>query len=145
MVWKPGQTGNPKGRPTRGNSISERVAAATRNGQRPLKLLDSVCRGYVTIQRVNPETKEREEIILRPKVSEMIQAAELLLAYQWGKPVTSIDLQSTVTHIEASPLRQYTLAELQAMLAQADAIEGAVMPALSAGDDAEGEDTDEAG
>ena len=125
-MWSKGQSGNPKGRPTKGETIAARIATLTRNGQRPLKLLDDVTRGHVTIQRKDPQTGERMEIILTPKISEMIQAAELLMAYQHGKPI-----QAVIT-VDATPEQQTLRALVDRLGAweSGQVVEGQTVPAL---------------
>lgn len=73
-AWKPGQSGNPKGRPPEGYTIAELARAITRDGQIPIAFLADVCLGKVP----------------GAKVTDRVLAANSLLDRAWGRPIQAV-------------------------------------------------------
>jgi hypothetical protein len=82
--WKPGQSGNPSGRP---KGLAHYIQGKTRKG---CELID----WYLAIWR-----GEKEPLGRVPKPTERFEAAETLLAYGWGRPPQYVDLALASTEV----------------------------------------------
>ena len=82
--WKPGQSGNPSGRP---KGLAHYIQDKTRKGH---ELVD----WYLAIWR-----GEKEPLGRVPKPGERFGAAETLLAYGWGRPPQNVDLALASTEV----------------------------------------------
>ena len=81
---KPGQSGNPSGRP---KGLAHYIQAQTTKG---VELVN----WYLGIWRGEPAPLGRV-----PKASERFEAAETLLAYGWGRPPQYVDLALASTEV----------------------------------------------
>ena len=89
MPWKPGQSGNPKGRPPKNKTLTDAL-------ERALKKKD-VKRGYDDISRKDAIA----EILTQEALKGNLKAIDMILDRIEGRPGQSINLDADVTNREA--------------------------------------------
>jgi hypothetical protein len=82
--WVPGQSGNPKGAPSRVNTLASRAREATRNGEELIEFMVNVMRGEPMSR------KGRVPQLPRPEMR--LTAAEWLADRGWGKAREIVEL-----------------------------------------------------
>ena len=101
-AWKPGQSGNPKGRPRTGNALAERVRA----------LVDPDEIVEFAASRLRGHTKDGLEIAVQEKDRQW--AAGFLRDAGYSKPLQQIEV-STPSLAEAADIRKLSTEELVAI------------------------------
>jgi hypothetical protein len=82
--WVPGQSGNPKGAPSRAHSLASRAREATRNGE---ELIDF----FLGVMRGEPMSRPGR-VPQRPSPELRVTAAEWLADRGWGKAREIVEL-----------------------------------------------------
>lgn len=90
--WKPGQSGNPNGRPPAAKGLAAAIGKVTRDGKEIWEFWLAVMRAdkSVSTPLVNAEgepitDKEGNTIFIPPSVKFRLLASELLAKRRWGK------------------------------------------------------------
>lgn len=92
-TFRPGQSGNPRGRPRASGRLSEHIAKATREGREIWEFFLSVMRGEVgdrpfLIDGEALRNKNGDPIMIPPPIKDRMDAAKWLAERQWGKTPT---------------------------------------------------------
>ena len=96
-LWKPGQSGNPHGRPSDSNSLAAKVKQLTKQGDTVIEFLLDVLAGNVSDRIFS---RQRGVVIeSAPTVADRLQAAGMLLDRGWGRPQQELNLSGQVAHL----------------------------------------------
>lgn len=85
-AWKPGQSGNPAGRPV---GLGKAIRKALGDGSELVEILLSIARGEQTAKSTASGVQIEAE---PPTRLERLAAIKLLLEHGWGKPATKVEV-----------------------------------------------------
>ena len=116
--WKPGQSGNPSGRPRGTRDLAGYVLETTDGGKELVDALVSIARGAVPNLAVQKGSRPRKYQQVRP--ADQLKAIEMLLDRGFGRSPQQLDIAHSVTD---RPLQHLSDATLQLLVENARQLE----------------------
>ena len=105
--WKPGQSGNPSGRPRGTRDLAGYVLETTDGGKELVDALVSVARGVMPNVPVQEGSRPRKDQQVRP--ADQLKAIEMLLDRGFGAPLQQLDIAHSVSDGPLEHLSDKTL------------------------------------
>ena len=105
--WKPGQSGNPSGRPKGTRDLAGYVLESTDGGQELVDALVSIARGAVPNLAVQKGSRPRKDQQVRP--ADQLKAIEMLLDRGFGRSPQQLDIAHSVSNRPLEHLSDETL------------------------------------
>ena len=105
--WKPGQSGNPSGRPRGTRDLAGYVLETTDGGKELVDVLVSLARGIMSNVAVQGGSRPRKDQQVRP--ADQLKAIEMLLERGFGRSPQQIDIAHSVTDRPLAHLSDETL------------------------------------
>ena len=105
--WKPGQSGNPSGRPRGTRDLAGYVLETTDGGKELVDALVSLARGIMSNVAVQGGSRPRKDQQVRP--ADQLEAIEMLLERGFGRSPQQIDIAHSVTDRPLAHLSDETL------------------------------------
>ena len=105
--WKPGQSGNPSGRPRGTRDLAGYVLETTDGGKELVDALLSLARGIVPNVAVQEGSRPRKDQQVRP--ADQLKAIEMLLDRGFGRAPQQVDIAHSVTDRPFANLSDETL------------------------------------
>jgi len=105
--WKPGQSGNPSGRPRGTRDLAGYVLETTDGGKELVDALVSLARGIMSNVAVQGGSRPRKDQQVRP--ADQLKAIEMLLERGFGRSPQQIDIAHSVTDRPLAHLSDETL------------------------------------
>ena len=105
--WKPGQSGNPSGRPRGTRDLAGYVLETTDGGKELVDALVSLARGIMPNVAVQGGSSPRKDQQVRP--ADQLKAIEMLLERGFGRSPQQIDIAHSVTDRPLAHLSDETL------------------------------------
>ena len=93
--WKPGQSGNPSGRPIGTRDLAGYVLETTDGGKELVDALVSIVRGVVPHVAAQEGSRPRKDQQVRP--ADQLKAIEMLLDRGFGRSPQQLDIAHSVT------------------------------------------------
>ena len=93
--WKPGQSGNPSGRPRGTRDLAGYVLETTDGGKELVDALVCIARGIMPCVSVQEGSRPRKDQQVRP--ADQLKAIEMLLDRGYGKSPQQLDIAHSVT------------------------------------------------
>ena len=93
--WKPGQSGNPSGRPRGTRDLAGYVLETTDGGKELVGALVSIVRGVMPDVPVQEGSRPRKDQQVRP--ADQLKAIEMLLDRGFGRSPQQLDIAHSVT------------------------------------------------
>ena len=94
-AWKPGQSGNPSGRPKGTRDLAGYVLETTDGGKELVDALLSLARGIMPIVPVQEGSRPRKDQQVRP--ADQLKAIEMLLDRGFGRSPQQLDVAHNVS------------------------------------------------
>ena len=116
--WKPGQSGNPSGRPKGTRDLAGYVLETTDGGKELVDALLSLARGIMPIVPVQEGSRPRKDQQVRP--ADQLKAIEMLLDRGFGRSPQQLDIAHSVTD---RPLKNLSDEMLQLLVENARQLE----------------------
>ena len=106
--WKPGQSGNPSGRPKGTRDLAGYVLESTGGGRELVDSLVSIARGVMPNVSVQEGSRPRKDQQVRP--ADQLKAIEILLDRGFGRSPQQLDIAHSVSdrpfeHLSGETLR----------------------------------------
>jgi len=105
--WKPGQSGNPSGRPKGTRDLAGYVLETTDDGRELIDSLLSIARGITPNIAVQEGSRPRKDQQVRP--ADQLKAIEMLLDRGFGRSPQQLDIAHSVTDRPLEHLSDETL------------------------------------
>ena len=105
--WKPGQSGNPSGRPKGTRDLAGYVLETTDGGKELIDTLVCIVRGDVPNVLVQEGSRPRKDQQVRP--ADQLKAIEMLLDRGFGRSPQQLDIAHSVTDRPMEHLSDATL------------------------------------
>ena len=105
--WKPGQSGNPSGRPKGTRNLAGYVLEATGGGKELVDSLLSIDRGVMPNIPVQEGSRPRKDQQVRP--ADQLKAIEMLLDRGFGRSPQQLDIAYSVSNRPLEHLSDETL------------------------------------
>ena len=105
--WKPGQSGNPTGRPRGTRDLVGYVLETTNGGKELVDALLSLARGIMPIVPVQEGSRPRKDQQVRP--ADQLKAIEMLLDRGFGRSPQQLDIAHSVSDRPLENLSDATL------------------------------------
>ena len=105
--WKPGQSGNPSGRPRGTRDLAGYVLESTGGGRELVDSLVSIARGVMPNVSVQEGSRPRKDQQVRP--ADQLKAIEMLLDRGFGRSPQQLDIAHSVTDRPLEHLSDETL------------------------------------
>ena len=105
--WKPGQSGNPTGRPRGTRDLAGYVLETTNGGKELVDALLSLARGIMPIVPVQEGSRPRKDQQVRP--ADQLKAIEMLLDRGFDRSPQQLDVAYSVTDRPLEHLSDETL------------------------------------
>jgi len=105
--WKPGQSGNPSGRPKGTRDLAGYVLESTDGGKELVDSLLSLARGIMPNVAVQEGSRPRKDQQVRP--ADQLKAIEMLLDRGFGRSPEQLDIAHSVTDRPLEHLSDETL------------------------------------
>ena len=112
--WKPGQSGNPSGRPKGTRDLAGYVLETTDGGKELIDALLSIARGVMPNVPVQEGSRPRKDQQVRP--ADQLKAIEMLLDRSFGRSPQQLDIAHSVSD---RPLEHLSDATLQMVVENA--------------------------
>ena len=109
--WKPGQSGNPSGRPKGTRDLAGYVLETTDGGKELVDALICIARGAVPNLAAQKDSRPRKDQQVRP--ADQLKAIEMLLDRGFGRSPQQLDIAHSVTD---RPLKHLSDATLQLLV-----------------------------
>jgi len=106
-AWKPGQSGNPSGRPKGTRDLADYVLESTDGGKELVDSLLSIARGAVPNLAVQKGSRPRKDQQVRP--ADQLKAIEMLLDRGFGRSPQQLDVAHSVSDRPVKHLSDETL------------------------------------
>jgi len=116
--WKPGQSGNPSGRPRGTRDLAGYVLESTDDGRELIDSLVCIARGVMPNVPVQECSRPRKDQQVRP--ADQLKAIEMLLDRGFGRSPQQLDIAHSVTD---RPLQHLSDATLQLLVENARQLE----------------------
>jgi len=105
--WKPGQSGNPSGRPRGTRDLAGYVLETTDGGKELVDALISIARGVMPSVPVQEGSRPRKDQQVRP--ADQLKAIEMLLDRGFGRSPQQLDVAHSVSNRPLEHLSDETL------------------------------------
>ena len=105
--WKPGQSGNPNGRPKGTRDLAGYVLETTDGGKALVDALVSIARGVMPNVAVQKSSRPRKDQQVRP--ADQLKAIEMLLDRGFGRSPQQLDIAHSVSDRPLEHLSDETL------------------------------------
>jgi hypothetical protein len=105
--WKPGQSGNPSGRPRGTRDLAGYVLETTDGGKELVDALLSIARGVMPNVAVQEGSRPRKDQQVRP--ADQLKAIEMLLDRGFGRSPQQLDIAHSVSDRPFANLSDETL------------------------------------
>ena len=105
--WKPGQSGNPSGRPKGTRDLAGYVLETTDGGKELIDALVCIARGVMPNLPVQEGSRPRKDQQVRP--ADQLKAIEMLLDRGFGRSPQQLDIDHSVTDRPLEHLSDETL------------------------------------
>jgi len=105
--WKPGQSGNPSGRPRGTRDLAGYVLETTDGGKELVEALVSIARGVMPNVPVQEGSRPRKDQQVRP--ADQLKAIEMLLDRGFGRSPQQLDIAYSVSNRPLEHLSDETL------------------------------------
>ena len=105
--WKPGQSGNPSGRPKGTRDLAGYVLETTDGGKELVDALVSIARGVMPNVPVQEGSRPRKDQQVRP--ADQLKAIEMLLDRGFGRSPQQLDVAHSVSNRPLEHLSDETL------------------------------------
>jgi hypothetical protein len=105
--WKPGQSGNPSGRPKGTRDLAGYLLETTDGGRELVDALVSIARGIMPNVAVQDGSRPRKDQQVRP--ADQLKAIEMLLDRGFGRSPQQLDIAHSVTDRPLEHLSDETL------------------------------------
>ena len=105
--WKPGQSGNPSGRPKGTRDLAGYVLETTDGGKELVYALVSIARGVMPNVPVQEGSGSRKDQQVRP--ADQLKAIEMLLDRGFGRSLQQLDIAHSVSNRPLEHLSDETL------------------------------------
>jgi len=105
--WKPGQSGNPSGRPKGTRDLAGYVLETTDGGKELVDALVSIVRGVTPNVLMQEGSRPRKDQQVRP--ADQLKAIEMLLDRGFGRSPQQLDIAHSVTNRPLEHLSDETL------------------------------------
>ena len=105
--WKPGQSGNPSGRPRGTRDLACYVLETTNGGKELVDALLSIARGAMPSVALQEGSRPRKDQQVRP--ADQLKAIEMLLDRGFGAPLQQLDVAHSVSDGPLEHLSDKTL------------------------------------
>ena len=105
--WKPGQSGNPSGRPKGTRDLADYVLETTGGGKELADALVSINRGVMPNVAVQEGSRPRKDQQVRP--ADQLKAIEMLLDRGFGRSPQQLDIAHSVSDRPLEHLSDETL------------------------------------
>jgi len=105
--WKPGQSGNPSGRPRGTRDLAGYVLETTDAGRELIDALVSIARGVMPNVAVQEGSRPRKDQQVRP--ADQLKAIEMLLDRGFGRSPQQLDVAHSITDRPMEHLSDETL------------------------------------
>jgi len=105
--WKPGQSGNPSGRPKGTRDLAGYVLESTGGGKELVDALVSIVRGVVPSVAAQEGSRPRKDQQVRP--ADQLKAIEMLLDRGFGRSPQQMDIAHSVSDRPLAHLSDATL------------------------------------
>ena len=105
--WKPGQSGNPSGRPKGTRDLAGYVLEATGGGKELIDALACIARGVMPNVPVQEGSRPRKDQQVRP--ADQLKAIEILLDRGFGRSPQQLDVAHSVSNRPLEHLSDETL------------------------------------
>ena len=105
--WKPGQSGNPSGRPRGTRDLAGYVLETTNGGKELVDALLSIARGAMPSVALQEGSRPRKDQQVRP--ADQLKAIEMLLDRGFGRSPQQLDIAHSVTDRPLEHLSDETL------------------------------------
>ena len=105
--WKPGQSGNPSGRPKGTRDLAGYVPETTDGGKELVDALVSLARGIMPNVPMQKGSRPRKDQQVRP--ADQLKAIEMLLDRGFGAPLQQLDVAHSVSDGPLEHLSDKTL------------------------------------
>ena len=122
--WKPGQSGNPSGRPRGTRDLAGYVLETTDGGKELVDALVSIARGVMPDVPVQEGSRPRKDQQVRP--ADQLKAIEMLLDRGFGRSPQQFDIAHSVTDRPLEHLSDETLRLLVENARQLEEVSGVV-------------------
>ena len=122
--WKPGQSGNPSGRPKGTRDLADYVLETTGGGKELVDALVSIDRGVMPNVAVQEGSRPRKDQQVRP--ADQLKAIEMLLDRGFGRSPQHLDIAHSVTDRPLKYLSDATLKLLVENARQLEEVSGVV-------------------
>jgi len=119
--WKPGQSGNPSGRPRGTRDLSGYVLETTGGGMELVNALLSIARGVMPNVPVQEGSRPRKDRQVRP--ADQLKAIEMLLDRGFGRSPQQLDIAHSVSDRPFANLSDETLMTLMLLVENAEQLE----------------------
>ena len=119
--WKPGQSGNPSGRPRGTRDLSGYVLETTGGGMELVNALLSIARGVMPNVPVQEGSRPRKDRQVRP--ADQLKAKEMLLDRGFGRSPQQLDIAHSVSDRPFANLSDETLMTLMLLVENARQLE----------------------
>ena len=106
-TWRPGQSGNPSGRPKGTRDLAGYVLETTGGGRELIDALVCIARGVMPNLAVQEGSKPRKDQQVRP--ADQLKAIEMLLDRGFGRSPQQLDVAHSVTDRPLEHLSDETL------------------------------------
>ena len=116
--WKPGQSGNPSGRPRGTRDLAGYVLETTAGGKELVDALVSIAKGAMPNLAVQKGSRPRKDQQVRP--ADQLKAIEMLLDRGFGRSPQQLDIAHSVTD---RPLKHLSDEMLQLLVESARQLE----------------------
>ena len=117
--WKPGQSGNPSGRPRGTRDLAGYVLDTTDGGRELIDALVCLARGVLPNVAVQEGSRPRKDQQVRP--ADQLKAIEMLLERGFGRSPQQLDIAHSVTD---RPLEHLSDETLRLLVENARQLEG---------------------
>jgi hypothetical protein len=105
--WKPGQSGNPSGRPRGTRDLAGYVLESTDGGKELVDALVSIARGVMPNVAAEESSRPRKDQQVRP--ADQLKAIEMLLDRGFGRSPQQLDIAHSVSDRPLAHLSDETL------------------------------------
>ena len=105
--WKPGQSGNPSGRPKGTRDLAGYVLETTDGGKELVDALVAIARGFMPDVAGQEGSRPRKDQQVRP--ADQLKAIEMLLDRGFGRSPQQLDIAHSVTDRPLAHLSDETL------------------------------------